>query len=105
MRNAFSIAAGASSGSTSRDAKSMFTKMLTLISPSVSVTGSISTKKRLTAGSRQSSTARSRPSRPRSQGTGRSSWTTVRDERGDRVDDQLGRLSVDERDEERGARR
>ena len=55
----------------------MFTKMLMLISPSVSVTGSMSTKNRFTAGSRQSMTARSRPSRPRSQGTGSRSWTAA----------------------------
>ena len=76
MRNAFSIAVGASSGSTRRDAKTMFTKMLRLMSPSVSVTGSIRTKKRLTAGSRQSITRCSRPSRRRSQGTGKRSWTS-----------------------------
>ena len=77
MRNAFSIAAGASSGSTSRDANTMSTKMLMLISPSVSVTGSISTKNRLTVGSRQSKTGRSLPSRPRSHGTGRRSCTAA----------------------------
>ena len=51
-----SIAAGASSGSSRRDAKSVSTTKLTLISPMVSVTGSISTRTRRTAGSRQSST-------------------------------------------------
>ena len=50
---------------------------LTLISPSVSVTGNISTKKRRTAGSRQSSTSCRRPSRPRSHGSGSKSWISV----------------------------
>ena len=41
------------------------------------MTGTISTKTRLTAGSRQSIRNWSRPSSPRSQGTGSSTWITV----------------------------
>ncbi len=76
-RNALSIAVGASSGSRSLDAKSMSTKKLTLMSPIVSVTGSISASTRRTAGSRQSSTIVSRPSSRRSHGTGSRSITSV----------------------------
>ena len=77
MRNALSIALGASLGSISRDAKNVPITALTLIRPSPSVTGSISTKTRFTAGSRESSARRSRPSSPRSQGSGSSNWITV----------------------------
>ena len=64
MRNAASIAAGESVGSIRRAAKTVPITWLKLISPSPSVTGSISTNTRLTMGSRQSSASRSRPSRP-----------------------------------------
>ncbi len=47
------------------------------MSPSPIVTGIISTKTRRTAGSRQSITSPSRPSRPRSHGSGSSTWITV----------------------------
>ena len=60
-----------------RDAKSVPISVDTLISPSVSVTGSMRTKNRRTAGSRQSSAIRSRPSSPRSHGTGIRSCTSV----------------------------
>ena len=50
---------------------------LKLIRPSPSVTGSISTNTCLTAGSRQSIAGRRAPSRPRSHGSGRSTWITV----------------------------
>ncbi len=76
-RNALSIAAGASSGSSRRDAKSVSTRKFTLTSPMVSVTGSINTSTRLTAGSRQSMTTVRRPSSLRSQGIGSSSCTSV----------------------------
>ena len=49
-RNALSMAAGASSGSSSLDAKSVSTRKFTLTRPIVSVTGSMSTSTRLTAG-------------------------------------------------------
>ena len=68
---------GASSGSISRDAKIESTSRLKLISPSPIVTGIIRTKTRLTAGSRQSIRNCSRPSSPRSQGTGSRTWITV----------------------------
>ena len=61
----------------SRDAKNVSITALTLISPSPSVTGTISTNTRFTAGSRQSSARRSRPSRPRSHGIGRKTWMNV----------------------------
>ena len=61
------MAAGASSGSSNRDAKSVSTRKFTFTRPIVSVTGSIRTSTRLTAGSRQSTTIVSRPSRRRSQ--------------------------------------
>ena len=53
------------------------TTALKLISPSPSVTGSISLSTRETAGSRQSISTRKRPSSPRSQGIGKSTWITV----------------------------
>ena len=77
MRNALSIAVGARSGSISREAKSVSTTALTLIRPRPSVTGTISANTRRTAGSRQSRATRSRPSRPRSHGSGSSTWITV----------------------------
>ena len=61
----------------SREANSVPISVETLIRPSVSVTGSMSTRNRRTAGSRQSKASRRRPSSPRSHGTGRSSCTTV----------------------------
>ena len=76
-RNALSIAAGASSGSSSRDANSVSTRKFTFTRPIVSVTGSIRTSTRLTAGSRQSMTIVSRPSSRRSHGIGRRSCTSV----------------------------
>ena len=69
-RKALSIAVGASSGSSRRDAKIVPTRKFTLMSPIVSVTGSISTSTRRTAGSRQSMTIVRRPSSLRSHGTG-----------------------------------
>ena len=60
-----------------RDAKNMSITAFTLISPSPSVTGTMFTKTALTAGSRQSSTRRSRSSRPRSHGSGRNTWMKV----------------------------
>ena len=48
-----------------------------LIRPRPSATGSISFSVWATAGSRQSITSSSRPPRPRSQGTGSSTWITV----------------------------
>ena len=48
-----------------------------LISPSPIVTGTISTNVRFTAGSRMSITMCSRPSRPRSHGSGRRNWAIV----------------------------
>ena len=74
--------------------------MLMLISPSVSVTGSISTKNRLTAGSRQSKTGRSLPSRPRSHGTGRSSCTGAAESVAIAYTTSSVGLSLDERDED-----
>ena len=74
---------------------------LTLIRPSVSVTGSISVKNRRTAGSRQSSTSCRRPSSPRSHGSGSSSWISVADEDRARVDVELRVLAVDARHAER----
>jgi hypothetical protein len=53
------------------------TTVLKLISPIPSVTGSIRTKTCVTAGSRQSSATRRRPSSPRSHGIGSSTWITV----------------------------
>ena len=61
----------------SRDAKNVSITALTLISPSPSVTGTMFTNTRFTAGSRQSSTSRSRSSRPRSHGSGRNTWMNV----------------------------
>ena len=61
----------------SRDANIVPITVETLISPSVSVTGSIRTRKRRTAGSRQSKATRNRPSRPRSHGSGSRNWTSV----------------------------
>jgi hypothetical protein len=77
MRKALSIAVGASSGSIRREAKIESITRLKLIRPRPMVTGTISTKTRRTAGSRQSSTKCRRPSSPRSQGTGSSTWITV----------------------------
>ena len=76
-RKALSIAAGASSGSRSRDAKSVSTRKFTLTSPMVRVTGSISASTRRTAGSRQSMTIVRLPSSRRSHGIGNSTWTSV----------------------------
>ncbi len=50
---------------------------LMLIRPSPIVTGTISANVRFTAGSRTSITMRSRPSRPRSHGSGSRNWTIV----------------------------
>ena len=77
MRKALSIAVGASRGSIKREAKSTSTRALKLISPRLIVTGTMSTKIRLTAGSRQSSAMRRRPSRPATQGKGSSVWMMV----------------------------
>ena len=71
------MALGAMFGSISCAAKIPSMSALTLMRPSPSVTGIIRTKTRLTAGSRQSKTNWIRPPRPRSQGTGRTSWTNV----------------------------
>ena len=60
-----------------RDAKNVSITALTLIRPRPSVTGTIRTKTRLTAGSRQSITICRWPSRPRSHGIGSSVWITV----------------------------
>jgi hypothetical protein len=72
-----SIALGANSGSISLEAKIESMTRLKLIRPSPIVTGTISVKTRLIAGSRQSSTSWSRPSRPRSHGKGSRTWITV----------------------------
>ena len=56
MRKALSIAVGARFGSISREAKIESTTRLKLIRPSPIVTGTISVKTRLIAGSRQSRT-------------------------------------------------
>ena len=77
MRKALSIAFGAIVGSISFEAKTVPITALTLIRPSPSITGTISLKTCLTAGSRMSSASRSRPSSPRSHGSGSSSWITV----------------------------
>ena len=77
MRNAASIALGARSGSINREAKNVSMTALKLMSPSPIVTGIISTNTRRTAGSRQSMTSRSRPSSPRSHGSGSSTWIIV----------------------------
>jgi hypothetical protein len=71
------IALGAIWGSISWAAKIASMSALTLISPSASVTGNISTKTRRTAGSRQSSTSCSRPGSRRSHGSGSTNWTSV----------------------------
>jgi hypothetical protein len=71
------MAVGAREASISRDAKIVSMTALMLISPRPTVTGSSNTKNRRTAGSRQSMTSLSRPSSPRSQGTGRNSWISV----------------------------
>ncbi len=76
-RKAASIAAGARAGSSRFDANNVSTNALKLIRPRPIVTGSISTNTRFTAGSRQLTAARSRPSRPRSQGSGIRTWITV----------------------------
>ena len=72
-----SIAVGASEPSISRAAKNVSTTALKLIRPSETVTGIISLKTCATAGSRQSITSCRCPSRPRSHGTGSSTWITV----------------------------
>ena len=77
MRNALSIAVGASSGSSSREAKSVSTTALKLIRPRPRVTGTISAKTRRTVGSRQSRATWRRPSSRNSQGSGISTWITV----------------------------
>ena len=77
MRKAASIALGERSGSMYRAAKKVPITAAKLMRPRPSVTGSISTKTRFTAGSRQSIATRSRPSSPVSQGKGRSNCTTV----------------------------
>ena len=99
-RNALSIAVGASSGSRSLDAKSMSTKKLTLISPIVSVTGSMSLSTRLTAGSRQSTTIVSEPSSRRSHGTGKQEHDQRAEDHDPRVEVELGVLLLDPRDAE-----
>ena len=71
------IALGAWYRSIRRAAKNVSTTALMLISPSPIVIGTISTKTSATAGSRQSITSCSRPSRPRSQGIGSSIWMIV----------------------------
>ena len=81
--------AARAAGSISRDANSVSTTALKLIRPRPSVTGSMSTNTCFTAGSRQSRTTRSRPSRPRSHGTGSSTWMTVADQDRDGVDVEL----------------
>ena len=53
------------------------TSALKLMRPRPSATGSISFSTWRTAGSRQSITSSSRPPRPRSHGTGSSTWITV----------------------------
>ena len=75
MRNALSIAAGASSATSVP--KNELIRRLKLISPSVIVTGSISFRIRMTCGLRQSSVGANRPPSPRSHGIGRTSCTIV----------------------------
>jgi hypothetical protein len=70
MRNAALIALGAMFGSINCAAKMPSMSAFTLMSPSPRVTGTIKTKTRLTAGSRQSRTNCSRPPSPRSAGIG-----------------------------------
>ena len=77
MRNALSIAFGAIVGSMYVAATNVPITAFRLIRPRLIVTGIISLKTRQTAGSRQSSATRSRPSRPRSHGIGSSTCTTV----------------------------
>jgi hypothetical protein len=77
MRKALSIAFGAIVGSIHFAATTVPITAFTLISPSPSITGPISLKTCFTAGSRTSRASRSRPSSPRSQGSGSSSWITV----------------------------
>ena len=61
-----------------REAKNVSISALTLIRPSPSVTGSISLKTRLTAGSRQSiTTLQAAVPSPRSHGSGSSTWMNV----------------------------
>ena len=60
-----------------REAKKVSISALTLISPSPSVTGTISLRTRQTAGSCQSISTCRRPSSPRSQGSGISTWMNV----------------------------
>ena len=90
-----SIAVGASSGSSSRDANSVSTTTFTLISPIVRVTGSISASTRRTAGSRQSSTIVSRPSRRRSHGIGMQEIDERPQDDDGRVQVELGVLALD----------
>ena len=77
MRNALSIAFGAIVGSISFEAKKVPITAFTLIRPSPSITGPISLKTCFTAGSRMSNASRSRPSSPRSQGSGSRNWISV----------------------------
>ena len=98
------IAAGARSGSISREANSVSITALTLISPSVRVTGSINAKIRRTAGSRQSSDqleATVEPSEPRH---GEQQLDQGADEDGARVDVQLRVLAADPRHPQREPR-
>ncbi len=71
------MALGESLGSMYRDAKNVPITALKLMSPRPSVTGIISTNVCLTAGSRQSISRCSFPSRRSSQGTGNSTWMIV----------------------------
>ena len=75
MRKALSTAAGPMLGST-RAAKNVLTSRLRLISPSPSVTGSMSTKTRCTASSRGSQNQLRWPRR-RIAGYGIANWTAV----------------------------
>jgi hypothetical protein len=70
-----SIAAGASSETSVP--KNELMSRLKLMSPSAIVTGSISFRTWITYGLRQSKLSVKRPPVPRSQGSGRMSWTTV----------------------------
>ena len=75
MRNALSIAAGAS-GDTSVPNSELISR-LRLIIPSAIVTGSINLRTRRTRSLRQSSVNVKRPPRPRSHGSGSRNCTTV----------------------------
>ena len=94
MRNAASIAAGASCGSIRRAATSESMTRLKLMSPRLRVTGSISTKTRLTAGSCQSSVGREPPVEPHEPGDGHQHLDHRPDEDAAGVDVELRRLRV-----------